>query len=301
MTDWTDDQIADLRDYVALGYKLEEILTETGRAVAEVTAKLVEIGISSSVEAHSLPPSGGSESREDSPEYRAPAPSSEADVGSEKPSGTAAPISNLADASAPAGRAGEGGRCPPTSSPVDLSASDGKRWDALSNAERLYQVRKLADGSVSYTEIARQLGTSRGAISGFVDRNRAELGIDKLGQGQKGGRPRAKRPEAPSARTATPSLRAPSIVTPMPAPKLAKPSTAPIVPPDPSAVVSLADAGMHRCHFPLWAHGVPSPSMEDGKACGMPTRPGAPYCPHHCAIAYRPEPPRASRKDKEAA
>ncbi|MCX5516209.1 hypothetical protein C3941_19665 [Kaistia algarum] len=308
MTHWTDDQIADLRDYFALGYKLDEILTETDRPLGEVEAKMRELGIWASATS----PERGSESREDGPEFRAPAPSSEADVGDEKPNGTAAPLSNLPDALAHGGRTEGDSRPAPASSSVDdrhhpapraAHPSDGKRWDDLSQDGRLYQVRTLADGRASFTEIGRMLGTSRNAISGFVDRNRDELGIAKTQPGKNGGgRPKSKaepKPKAipaPRKATTTPP-RSPSMVTPLPAPKLVKLPPAPIVPPDPSAVIALADAGALRCHFPLWAHHEPAPNMEDGKACGMPVRPGAPYCEHHFRLTHQPP---AARRPSEA-
>ncbi|WGD31231.1 GcrA family cell cycle regulator [Ancylobacter sp. WKF20] len=53
------------------------------------------------------------------------------------------------------------------------------------------------------------------------------------------------------------------------------------------------------CRFPLWADDA-RPSVEAMRICGAPVRPGRPYCPACCALAYVPADPRRERARKAA-
>ncbi|MCX5495393.1 hypothetical protein OSH11_11805 [Kaistia dalseonensis] len=231
MTGWTEDQVADLRDYVGLGYPLDQIIAETGRLRGEVEAKLAEVGI------------------------------------------PASPPLNLVVASAPAGRAEEGSR--PTPAP---SSANHRPWGDMSTAATIAAIQSgLAEG-LSFAAIGARHGATRSAVSGFVMRNRDAIGVEKREAGSKAPAPRP--PRAPAARLpATKKVRrpartkrvaAPSIVTPVPAPRRAAVLPASPVLPTGTHRVSFLKSREFVCKVLL----PEEPVTHYGMVCGNPVPPG---------------------------
>ncbi|WAC26401.1 GcrA family cell cycle regulator [Ancylobacter sp. SL191] len=70
-------------------------------------------------------------------------------------------------------------------------------------------------------------------------------------------------------------------------------------PPDLRRGIPFLGAPNEACRFPLWADDA-RPSVEAMRICGAPVRPGRPYCPACCALAYVPVDPRRERARQAA-
>lgn len=280
MTNWTDDQLEDLRDYIALGYTLDFIVAMTEWPRLLVIAKMDELGITSTITGL--------------PEVTKPSGAGQATAAAvESP---AAAMTSVQEASADAS-AGVQGRIDephpaPFPAPTSMAApARSWRWDEMTKEERVAEVSRLRIDGASNRRIADALRTNRNTICGFCDRYKASLPPSRYLA--RGGNALAKKVRAARGGGVKPTKGAgnktPRMTTPMPAPRLKAPqppSPEPILPPDPSATVPLIDAGARRCHYPLWGNSLPAPSMTEGLCCGMPTAEGHSYCAHHHALTH---------------
>lgn len=278
MKGWTDEEIEDLRDYIALGYALDFIAAITERRRDAVQAMIDALGIGPS-------PS-------DIPEVTKPSGAGQATAAAfESPT---ADVTSVQEAPAGAS-AGVQGRYEPTPAPFPAAPEPSRaasaaildkpardlRWDEMTREERIAEISSRRRSGSSNSQIAIALHTSRGAICGFSDRHKDQLPPSDFSAPVRTGG--AKKPRAPR------QPRAPSMVSPMPAIPRQKPQALPpepVLPPDPAAVVPLIEAGARRCHFPLWGNARPAPTMLDGLACGMPAPEGQSYCAHHHVLTH---------------
>lgn len=144
----------------------------------------------------------------------------------------------------------------------------------MTREERVDAIRPLYADNLSAREIAIELGTTRNAIIGYLDRSFKETRRPP-------GRPR-------QARAATPRApRAPRVAAPRtPAPKVAKPATdlpRYVAKPVPwLAAIEKRDT----CRF---IEGDPlAQPIDELTICGHPRDGESPYCAWHRKIAYQP-------------
>ena len=136
---------------------------------------------------------------------------------------------------------------------------------ALWSQDRTDRLKTLWQQNWSASQIAADLGTTKNAVSGKIDRLRLP------GRAKSPPRPKRKRD------TRTMHLRLerkpPAPIVEQPIPLLCEP-------------VSLFDAEQHHCRWPM---GEPS-DLNTFRFCGADKVEGLSYCQHHCRIAYTRRP-----------
>lgn len=114
----------------------------------------------------------------------------------------------------------------------------------------------------SYTQIAKEFDVAKGVVAGIVYRAHKALGRK------------------------SPATRKTAAETPMAKPAIVAraPETQPAVVWQPKAVpyFQIRDG---QCRWPLWSARTP---FSEKSFCGLPARPGAPYCAHCCGLSYSP-------------
>lgn len=163
--------------------------------------------------------------------------------------------------------------------------------------ERVDLLKKLWADGLSASQIAAELGgVTRNAVIGKVHR----LGLS--GRAKSSNTPaKPRRPRAPAApsRPAAPQPRsignAALKIEEAPAAEIA-PTPAPVqelvIPVNERATI--LQLNERTCKWPIG-----DPSTDDFYFCGRQSDAAAPYCAHHCRIAYQPANDR--RRDKRAA
>lgn len=151
-------------------------------------------------------------------------------------------------------------------------------WIELNKQEKGEAIRPfIEEGLLSYSEIARIVGTSRTAIAGAADRNDIKSPL----QGDAARKSRTKRPRkqgikfsriAPTQPIALPT----DLVDRSP---LKAGAWTPLTGSTPKA---LHDLEQHDCRWPL--------GEAPFNFCGQPAAPGHVYCAVHAAMAYKPWP-----------
>lgn len=125
-------------------------------------------------------------------------------------------------------------------------------------AERIEQVKVLAEQGLSASEIALEIGdVTRNAVVGLVFR-RDDI---KLKGGKDGAYTREKRPQQPTPRYMLVDVEPLFVATP----------------------VTLNELEPHHCKWPIG-----DPSQPDFRFCGGLKFNGYPYCVNHARIAYQP-------------
>jgi len=138
--------------------------------------------------------------------------------------------------------------------------------------ERIALLKNRIDAGLSCSQIAREIGVSRNAVIGKVNR----LGLSLL-RSITGGRPQ---------RTGIPKIPRPGIVTQQRILRelRARPQLAfveEVV--DSANRCSLLELQQWHCRWP-----INDPGAEDFGFCGNKQVDGLPYCPAHSRMAYRP-------------
>lgn len=136
-------------------------------------------------------------------------------------------------------------------------------------AERISTATRMWMEGAAGHAIGAVLGTSRSAVLGKLSR----LGLMRKGVENSTAKPRSyykrSKPKAPSI-DAEPRRPMPRLIPLTP-------------PPERGDNIGLTDLIDGMCKFPLG-----DPDGPDFRFCGHAQRPGAPYCPYHCQIAYSP-------------
>lgn len=132
--------------------------------------------------------------------------------------------------------------------------------------EKVEELKRLAPDH-SASQIAGILGApTRNMVVGKLRRIRVAL-----------------RPERPRGLARPRIPRLPALKwSPPPMPRQALPEVA--CEPVPETAVGIADLTPNACRYPLWGETEPA---AEGKYCGGRAIKGAPYCGHHCRIAYQ--------------
>lgn len=137
-------------------------------------------------------------------------------------------------------------------------------------AERIAIATRMWAEGASGDDIARELHTTRCAVLGKLSRlNLQRKGAENIIRTPRKGRPRTYKPRvAPPEGETRPRLPRLIPLTP---------------PPERGEHLGLLDLLDGMCKFPIG-----DPVEPDFHFCGHAQRPGAPYCPYHCQVAYRP-------------
>jgi hypothetical protein len=127
------------------------------------------------------------------------------------------------------------------------------------------EIQRLAAGGESYSRIAYRFGTTRNAVSGYVNRH---------GWAAPKERPPIPRP-APQPSTRIVTFKPKPKLPPVPPVHLPKPAQAPV-----SRNRTILELRKGECHYPTGGTGA------DMQFCGNPA--SGRYCPFHANIAFAP-------------
>jgi GcrA cell cycle regulator len=155
------------------------------------------------------------------------------------------------------------------------------RSEATWNSERVAALKRGFDAGLSCSLIAREIGVSRNAVIGKMNRMGLTRPKDAIIRQLREARPA--RPKIPAAwRTAR---RHPTVATQQEMLRVAFPEPAPRAEEIPinGRGCTLLELGQERCRWP-----ISSPGAEDFCFCGNAPVKGLPYCPGHARMAYRP-------------
>ena len=157
----------------------------------------------------------------------------------------------------------------PINAPFGATYSQTSRtW----TTERVEQLRHCVGAGLTCAQIAREIGVSRNAVIGKLNR----LGLSR------GRAPAAARPE----RGDTARMRRPHVLTQRQILRAVY-AQAPASAETPTPIVSLARCSLFelahdKCRWPL-----SDPGAEDFSFCGNSVVSGLPYCSGHARMAYR--------------
>jgi len=155
------------------------------------------------------------------------------------------------------------------------------RNDPTWNSERIAALKRGFDAGLSCSLIAREIGVSRNAVIGKM--NRMGLTRPKDVIVRKLARERTVRLAHPRIPTAWRPPRAqPAVVAQREMLKAAFPEP-PRAEDIPINGCTLLELGQEKCRWP-----ISSPGAEDFCFCGNAPVKGLPYCPGHARMAYRP-------------
>jgi GcrA cell cycle regulator len=146
--------------------------------------------------------------------------------------------------------------------------NSGATW----TAERVAMLRSCANAGLTCAQIASEIGVTRNAVIGKLNR----LGLS-----------RGKNPAAPRARMGTP-MRRPQVLTQRLALKAlfaSEPVVDNVVSTEPCSLLNLTP---RKCRWPISAAGTAGFAF-----CANTTADGMPYCAGHARMAYRFSAPRA--------
>jgi GcrA cell cycle regulator len=150
-----------------------------------------------------------------------------------------------------------------------IETSNGT-WTSTWTPERVDLLRRYVGNGMTCAQVAREIGVSRNAVIGKINR----LGLSR------GRRPAGQRPECP---TAAPKrlgmLTQRRILRAIEAEPPAQAAAAPI---SSAARCSLLELAHGKCRWP-----ISSPGAADFCFCGNAAVAGLPYCPGHARMAYR--------------
>jgi GcrA cell cycle regulator len=152
------------------------------------------------------------------------------------------------------------------------------------SSERIEMLKRSFDAGLSCSQIANEIGVTRNAVIGKLNRLGLSRPKDVIGRQLEQGRAtRLARPKGP--RTFRPKRSHLNIVTqhamlmaafPAPPPRIED------IPIHNGRGCSLLELGQTQCRWP-----INSPGAEDFCYCGNEPIKGLPYCPGHARIAYR--------------
>lgn len=151
---------------------------------------------------------------------------------------------------------------------IDFSS---KNLNMTWNAERIALLRDYVTAGLSCRQIADEIGVSRNAVIGKLNR----LGLS-----------RGRNPAVPRARVGPSSARRPQVLTQRLALKAlfaSEPIADNVVSVEPCSLLNIAP---HRCRWPIGA-------SADFTFCGNIAADGVSYCAGHARMAYRMSPQRA--------
>jgi GcrA cell cycle regulator len=157
------------------------------------------------------------------------------------------------------------------------------RNDATWNAERVAALRRCFDAGLSCSRIAREIGVTRNAVIGKMNRLGLSRPKEMIVRQLREARPT--RPKIPAAwRPQRPQRRPPAIVSQHEMLRVAFPEPAPRIEDIPiNGRCTLLELGQEKCRWP-----ISSPGADDFCFCGNAPVKGLPYCPGHARMAYRP-------------
>jgi len=182
------------------------------------------------------------------------------------------------------------------------------------NDERVELLKKLWGEGQSASQIAKELGgVTRNAVIGKVHR----LGLsNRNGGGNSDKKAKAKPAPRPAAKTAAPAPKAEAKeaeAKPAPAPvsrvRAIIPAGQPLPPQpsaneiDPEALAKVTEVEKHAMKLTLleltertckWPVG--DPATDEFWFCGLPVKPGKPYCEAHVGVAFQPMSNRRDRR-----
>ena len=143
-------------------------------------------------------------------------------------------------------------------------ASDNPRspW----TTERVAMLRSFFNAGLSCAQIAQEIGVSRNAVIGKMNR----LGLSRGRRTAAAGTPRAASPRRPHVLTQRLALKALFA---------AEPVVTDVVSPEPCSLFNLT---ARKCRWPIGSVGTP-----DFTFCGNATADGVSYCTGHARMAYR--------------
>jgi GcrA cell cycle regulator len=166
-------------------------------------------------------------------------------------------------------------------------------YRATWSPERVEVLKRCFHGGLSCSEIARELGVTRNAVIGKINRlglSRPEDAIaPQLEQRRTAGLARPKIPKAARPKRSRPSIFAQHemLRASFPAPN----PRAEDIPIHDGRGCTLLGLGPRKCRWP-----ISDPGAADFCFCGNEPVEGLPYCPGHARIAYRP----AGRRGRSA-
>lgn len=148
--------------------------------------------------------------------------------------------------------------------------------------ERIAQLRNLFAGGLSASQIAAELGVTRNAVIGKVNR----LGLS--GRGNRPGPAKGSKLTAPrmKAKPGTVGSQAYGMIHGIKRRQRAATAPAPIIPDAMAPIsqrLSLLELNSATCHWPIG-----DPSHPEFFFCGGKALPSLPYCAHHSRLAYQP-------------
>jgi GcrA cell cycle regulator len=141
-------------------------------------------------------------------------------------------------------------------------------------AERIEQLRNFASSGLSSSQIAAEIGVTRNAVIGKLNR----LGLARgrpAGGSARSCPPRASRPRHSPQRTLLRLMFAQT-------PSIASGAGTQFVPVESTRPCSLIELAHGTCRWP-----VDNPDASDIAFCGNESVAGFPYCPGHARMAYR--------------
>lgn len=150
---------------------------------------------------------------------------------------------------------------------MTLIETSGRNFRDTWTAERIAQLRSGVSAGLSCAQIASEIGVSRNAVIGKINR----LGLS-----------RGRKPAAPRARSGDVSMRRPQVLTQRSLLRslfASEPVADDVVSSDPCSLLNLAP---RKCRWPISGAGT-----VDFTFCGNATVDGMSYCAGHARIAYR--------------
>jgi GcrA cell cycle regulator len=164
---------------------------------------------------------------------------------------------------------------------VTVEATVMSRNEATWNSERVAALKRGFDAGLSCSLIAREIGVSRNAVIGKM--NRMGLTRPKEAIVRQLRAPRPVRPKLPAVWR--PPRRPPTVVAQHEMLRVAFPEPAPRSEDIPfnGRGCTLLELGQEKCRWP-----ISSPGAADFCFCGNAPVKGLPYCPGHARMAYRP-------------
>jgi GcrA cell cycle regulator len=155
------------------------------------------------------------------------------------------------------------------------------RSEATWNSERVAALRRGFDAGLSCSLIAREIGVSRNAVIGKMNRMGLTRHKDAIVRQLRDAR--HARPKMPAAWR--PRRRPPTVVAQHEMLRVAFPEPAPCIEEIPinGRGCTLLELGQEKCRWP-----ISSPGADDFCFCGNAPVKGLPYCPGHARMAYRP-------------
>src|SRR5262245_1878237 len=166
-------------------------------------------------------------------------------------------------------------------------ATTMSRNNSTWNSERLEALRRYCEAGLSCSLIAREIGVSRNAVIGKLNRLGLSRPKDVVARTLKReGRPHPPRPKMSATWRALPARPArPTIIAQHEMLKTAFGTRSPVedIPIRDGRGCTLLELGQEKCRWP-----ISTPGAADFCFCGSEPVKGLPYCAGHARMAYRP-------------